>query len=149
NDLIDQRIQLSFPKKEADHYTIELLPGALTDFFGKQNDSLKFEVKTKEKNDYGNLNIHLTGVKRFPIILQELDVKEEVIAEAYSEKETTIQFDLLPPKLYYLRVIYDDNRNKKWDSGYYFDRRQPEETIYHPEQIDVRANWDIEQTFEL
>lgn len=149
NDLINQRIQLSFPKKEADHYTIELLPGALTDFFGKQNDSLKFEVKTKEKTDYGNLNIHLTGVKRFPIILQVLDGKEEVIAEAYSEKETTIQFDLLPPKLYYLRVIYDDNRNKKWDSGYYFDRRQPEETIYHPEQIDVRANWDIEQTFEL
>lgn len=149
NDFKEQKIQLVFQKKEADRYTIELLPGALIDFFGKENDSIKFKVKTKEKTDYGNLNIHLNGVKRFPIILQVLDNKEEVISEIYSEKETTILFDLLPPKLYYLRIIYDDNKNKKWDSGYYFDRRQPEETIYYPEQIDVRANWDIEQTIQL
>ncbi len=149
NDFKEQKVQLVFQKKEATHYKIELLPGALKDFFGKENDSLKFEVKTKEKTDYGNLNVHLNGVKRFPIILQVLDSKEEVISEVYSEKETTILFDLLPPKLYYLRIIYDDNKNKKWDSGYYFDRRQPEETIYHTEQIDVRANWDIEQTFQL
>lgn len=149
NEFRDQKIQFLFDKKEADSYTIELLPGALVDFFGKENDSLKFQVKTKEKTDYGNLNVHLNGVKRFPIILQVLDSKEEVISEAYSESETSILFDLLPPKLYYLRVIYDDNKNKRWDSGYYFDRRQPEETIYHPEQIDVRANWDIEQAFNL
>lgn len=149
NDFKEQKIQLVFQKKEADRYTIELLPGALIDFFGKENDSIKFEVKTKEKTDYGNLNVHLNGVKRFPIILQILDSKEEVVSEVYSEKETSILFDLLPPKLYYLRIIYDDNKNRKWDSGYYFDRRQPEETIYHPEQIDVRANWDIEQTIQL
>lgn len=149
NDFKEQKIQLVFQKKEADRYTIELLPGALIDFFGKENDSVKFEVKTKEKTDYGNLNVHLNGVKRFPIILQILDSKEEVVSEVYSEKETSILFDLLPPKLYYLRIIYDDNKNRKWDSGYYFDRRQPEETIYHPEQIDVRANWDIEQTIQL
>ena len=35
------------------------------------------------------------------------------------------------------------------DSGYYFDQIQPEEVIYYPEELDVRANWDIEQIFDL
>lgn len=145
----EQSFYIDFEKKESDNYHITLLPGAVTDYFGYQNDTLNFAVNTKQATDYGNLNVHLSGVNRFPIIVQILDTNEAVIAEHYSESETTIPFTLLPPKLYYLRVIYDDNKNRKWDTGYYFDRRQPEETLYYPEQIDVRANWDIEQNFNL
>jgi hypothetical protein len=55
----------------------------------------------------------------------------------------------LEPSKYTLRVIYDANGNKEWDSGNFLERRQPEEVIYFPKEIDVRSNWDVDQTFDL
>ena len=71
------------------------------------------------------------------------------MASEYSESKTTIDFNLLEPDLFTLRIIYDENKNKVWDSGNYLEKRQAEEVIYFPKEIDVRANWDVEQTFIL
>ncbi len=144
-----QEIALEFEKKEQDKYKIQLLPEAITDLFGKSNDSLNFMVSTQSLTDYGNLLVNLSGVKRFPVIVEVLDSKEEVVASIITEENTKLQFDVLPPKKYFLRAIYDDNRNGKWDTGYFFERKQPEEVIYYPTEIDVRANWDVDQTFNL
>jgi len=144
-----QEISLEFEKKEQDKYNIQLLPEAITDFFGKSNDTLNFKVETKQYTDYGNLVVNLTGAKRFPIIVEVLNSQEEVVASLTTTAATQLRFDLLPPKKYLLRAIYDDNANGKWDTGYFFDRLQPEEIIYFPDEIDVRANWDIDQVFSL
>jgi hypothetical protein len=55
----------------------------------------------------------------------------------------------LDPAKFTLRVIYDVNGNKEWDSGNFLEKRQAEEVIYFPKEIDVRANWDVDQTFDL
>ncbi|MEC4112716.1 Ig-like domain-containing protein [Myroides pelagicus] len=142
---LEQRILLKFNKEENANYYINLMPNALTDFFGKTNDTLNYEVKTAPYSDYGNLFLKFTGIKRYPIIVEIVDEKENVIASQYSEQESDFNFLLLSPRKYYVRIIYDDNKNKKWDSGYYWEKTQPEEVIYFPELIDVRANWDIQQ----
>lgn len=144
-----QEISLEFEKKEQDKYNIQLLPAAITDFFGKSNDTLKYKIETKQHTDYGNLVVNLKGAKRFPIIVEVLNAQEEVVASLSTTAETQLRFDVLPPKKYLLRAIYDDNANGKWDTGYFFDRKQPEEVIYYPDEIDVRANWDIDQVFSL
>jgi hypothetical protein len=100
-------------------------------------------------SDYGNLKVNLIGAKRFPLILEVLDDKEEVMYSQTSTQETTLLFETIEPKLYTLRVIYDDNANGIWDTGDYLARKQAEEIIYFPKQIDVRANWDVEQEFGL
>jgi hypothetical protein len=46
-------------------------------------------------------------------------------------------------------VIYDDNQNKVWDAGNFLAKRQSEEVYYFPKEIDVRANWDVEQLVNL
>ncbi|MBC7495420.1 MAG: hypothetical protein H7221_10465, partial [Flavobacterium sp.] len=66
-----------------------------------------------------------------------------------SDKKTEINFDLIEPEKVTLRVIYDDNNNGFWDSGDFINLRQAEEVIYFPKEIDVRANWDVEQPFNL
>ena len=45
--------------------------------------------------------------------------------------------------------FYDDNKNKKWDAGNYLQKTQSEEVLYFPKELDVRANWDVEQVFDL
>lgn len=141
--------EIWFEKEERQTYRGLLLPGALTDFFGKENDSLHFQIKTKANSEYGTLNLNLENVNRFPVIVQLVDEKYNVEAEAYLKENEPVFFDEINPKKYYLRLIYDDNENGKWDSGNFLERRKPEEIIYYPSKIDVRANWSLNETFIL
>lgn len=148
-----QELEFDFVKAESEKYTFTLLPGALTDFYGKANDSLKYVLATKTYAEYGNMRVKLENVNRFPLILEITNAKGETQASYYSEGETQINFDAILPDKYYLRVIYDDNKNREWDTGSYLEKRQPEEVIYfkngRDDVIDVRQNWDVEQTFNL
>lgn len=141
--------ELWFEKEERQTYKGLLLPGALTDFFGRENDSIPFQVKTKVNSEYGTLQLTLQNVNRFPILVQLVDEQYAVEAEAYLEENQPIYFDEIRPKKYYLRLIYDDNKNRKWDSGNFLERRAPEKIIYYPSRIDIRANWSLNETFIL
>ena len=145
----EQELKLDFKKEENQKYSFTLLPGALRDFYTQENDTLTYNLTTRTLNDYGNLVINLQNVNRFPVIVQITNAKEEVQAEYYSEGETKINFDAVQPAAYTIRVIYDDNKNGEWDTGNYLEKRQPEQVIYFPKPVDVRASWDVNQDFNL
>jgi len=46
-------------------------------------------------------------------------------------------------------MIKDDNGNKIWDTGNYLKRIQPEAVYYSDFELDIRANWDFNETFNL
>ncbi|MGC4040761.1 MAG: Ig-like domain-containing protein [Flavobacterium sp.] len=146
----EQKFYLDFKRDEAEKYQIRLMPGALTDFYDKPNDTLTYNTSTKNASDYGNMKIVLDHVKRYPIIVELTDKDGKVKASAYSENSPVIEFMALEPSKYTLRVIYDDNKNKVWDTGSFMEKRQAEEVIYLPvSDIDLRSNWDWEQPFDL
>jgi hypothetical protein len=148
-DEFNQKLFFDFKKEPLEKYSFTILPGALTDFFEKTNDTLKYSVSTQNTSDYGNLRIKLENVKRFPIIVELTNLKGDVFASEYTESETTVDFNLLEPALFTVRAIYDDNKNKAYDSGNYLEKRYSEEVIYFSKEIDIRANWDVEQAFDL
>ena len=41
----------------------------------------------------------------------------------------------------------DVNENKQWDTGNYIQKIQPEKVIYYWKEIDLRANWDMNEIF--
>ncbi len=149
NDEFHQKLLLNFKKEPLEKYQISFLPGALTDFYEKQNTILKYTIATKNSSDYGNLKVILEHVKKFPVIVELTDKEGKVIATEYTEKNNIVEFLAVEPAVYTLRIIYDDNKNGIWDTGSYIEKRQTEEVIYFPKEIDVRANWDVEQPFEL
>ena len=126
-----------------------MVPKAVEDYLGKANDSLKFSFSTKSLADYGNLKVNLQNVKSFPVIVELTDSKGKILAAQYSEKQTSVEFLLIEPQKYSMRVIYDANKNKLRDTGNYLEKLQPEEVIHFPTEIDVRANWDVDQAFDL
>ena len=148
-DEFNQKLYFDFKKEPSENYTFEILPGALTDFFEKSNDTLTYKLNTRNNSDYGNLTVVLENVKQFPVIVELTNLKGDVLATEYSEKNTTLEFNLIEPALYTLRAIYDTNKNKEWDSGNFLEKRQAEEVIYFSKEIDVRANWDVNQVFDL
>ena len=148
-DEFNQKLYFDFKKEPLENYGFEILPGALTDFYEKSNDTLTYKLNTRSTSDYGNLTVALENVKQFPVIIELTNTKGDVLTAEYTEKKTTIEFNLIEPALYTLRAIYDANKNKEWDSGNYLEKRQAEEVIYFSKEIDVRANWDVNQVFDL
>ncbi len=144
----EEEVVFDFKKEEDEKYTMELFPGAIKDFYETTNDTLKYNFTTKRLADYGNLKINLLNVKRFPIIVELLD-KENVLYRMSSTNTTSFYFETIEPKLYTIRIIYDDNSDNEWTTGNYLAKKQAEEIIYFPKLIDVRANWDVEQDFIL
>lgn len=148
-DEFNQELFFDFKKDPSEKYTFKILPGAMTDLFEKSNDTLNYKLNTKTIEDYGNLRVSLQNVKHFPVIVELTDEKGGLIASQYSEENSKIVFNYLNPGLFSLRLIYDDNKNKEWDSGNYLEKRQAEEVVYFSKSIDVRANWDVEQVFDV
>lgn len=149
-DEFDQKLYVDFEKKPLEKYHFTFLPGALTDFYEKTNDTLSYKLSTKEYEDYGNLILNLRNVKRFPIIVEITNKKgDNVLASAYSEGETKITFNLLVPEEFTVRVIYDDNKNKVYDTGSFLKKTYAEEVFYYQKGIDVRSNWDVDQPIDL
>ncbi len=128
---------------------MEILPEAIEDFYNTKNDSLSFSFSTKALSDFGNLKISVKNANRFPYIVEILNDKGDVIASENRAKEEPVFFESIEPRIYTLRIIYDDNKNNLWDTGNFLEKRQAEEIIYYSKKIDVRANWDVEQEFLL
>jgi hypothetical protein len=81
--------------------------------------------------------------------MQLTDEKGKTLREIYATGPREFEFLNLPPANYLVRIIFDENGNRKWDTGSYLEDRQPERVIYYPQPIEVRANWELEQTFTL
>ncbi|WP_309607599.1 Ig-like domain-containing protein [Flavobacterium sp.] len=148
-DDFNQNLEILFTSEPDEKYTFKMVPKAVEDYLGKVNDSLKFSFSTKSLADYGNLKVNLQNVKSFPVIVELTDSKGKILAAQYSEKQTSVEFLLIEPQKYSMRVIYDTNKNKLRDTGNYLEKLQPEEVIHFPTEIDVRANWDVDQAFDL
>ncbi|WP_163410018.1 Ig-like domain-containing protein [Flavobacterium ajazii] len=149
-DEFEQKLYIDLKKEPSEKYNFTFLPGALTDFYEKSNDTLSYKLTTREIEEYGNLTLNLQNVKRFPVIVELTNKKGDVVmASDYSENQTKFDFLLLEPSVYTVRVIYDDNKNRTYDTGSYLEKRYAEEVFYYQEEIDLHANWDKVESIDL
>lgn len=149
-DEFDQKLFVDFKKEPLEKYKFTFLPGAITDFYDKTNDTLSYKLTTREYEDYGNLILNLKNVKRFPIIVEITNKKGDVVlASQYSEGETKLTFDLVEPNAFTVRITYDDNKNKIYDSGNFLKKTYAEEVFYYQKEVDVRTNWDVDETIDM
>lgn len=145
----EQLILFDFKQEENEKYTLELLPGAIEDEYNTKTDSLKFDYSKGSISDYGNLKLRIKNAKKFPFVLQIVNSAGEIVGEKICTKETEVYFEAIQPSTYQVRLFYDNNKNQIWDTGNFKNKLQPEEMIYFPALIDVRANWDVDQELEL
>jgi uncharacterized protein (DUF2141 family) len=148
-DTITNKISFSFPLDADENYTLDLLPGAITDFFGQTNDTTNYRLNTRSFADYSNLTVNLTGAISYPLIVQLADEKGETQIEFSVRDQIPIELKNINPASYRLRVIFDTNKNGKWDTGSYLRNIQPERVSYFPKLIELRPNWEENITFTL
>ena len=110
--------------------------------------TLNFNAKTRLSSDYGNLRLTLQNAV-YPAIVQLVSPKGDVIDEKYTTKSEPLDFIDIAAAKYLVRVIYDENNNKKYDTGNYLKKIQPERVSYYPTLLDIRSGWDYVETFIL
>ena len=141
------RVTIDFEVIPNDRYEITLLPNALVDFWGNTNDTLVYRTSTKKIEDYGNIFLRVQHQSPHPYII-ELLKNDDVIRRFDTPVEgNNYRFELLDAGNYRLRLIEDPNENKLWDTGSYLEKIQPEKVIYYWKEIDLRANWDMNEIF--
>ena len=128
-------------------YELKIDSLALTGISGKYNDHLKQNITIPKMEEYGALFVILPDADTCAVV--QLMVSDDKISKQYDVKNRQAEFFYLNPGRYYLRLFYDRNGNGRWDTGDYDKGLQPEEVYYFPQAIDVRANWDIEQTWRV
>lgn len=142
---------LDFKLAESQKYQLTVLPETLTDFFGNKNkDTIQTTVSTKKRSDYGTLKITLKN-KNTAVFVHILNARtQKVVQEKYLDKNNSnAYFEYLNPTNYLVRLLVDTNNNQRWDTGNLMEKTQAERVIYLPKPIEIRANWDLEETFEL
>ena len=131
--------------KEHADYRLELLPGALTDIYGRQNDSLILDFKTASMDEFGNIAINLSGLDSAQNYLVLLKLNDDIVKKTIVNDSTLnkIEHKRLRVNTYSIELIKDDDSNGKWTTGDYWAKRQPEE-IKTFELEKLRENWDLE-----
>ncbi|MDP4223283.1 MAG: Ig-like domain-containing domain [Bacteroidota bacterium] len=121
---------------------------AFKSIYGEASDStgIRFSVLTPET--YGKLILDISGYEGNTII-QLLNNTEKVVRESHLTGKGKIEFPLLEQGGYRIRAIFDLNNDGKWTTGDFDSHRQPEPVSYYPEELEIRANWEATQPWNL
>lgn len=149
NDSLRRLVSVDFIKEEKNKYSFMILDSIFIGYNSSVNDTLRQSFTTKSESDYGNFFAKIKNQKNTAIIAQLTDEKGILIKEFKIQNTTDLEFKHLKPATYRLFFIFDKNNNGHWDTGNYYQKRQPETKVEFTKRMIVKANWDIEEEIDL
>lgn len=149
SDKYNMKMEFPMVLKEDTKYLISIPDSSFIDWNGLHNKEIKLSFKTKALKDYGTYRVKLIPEKQQAYILQLLTEKEAIVREYYFNSDTIMEMSYLTPGKYILKLLFDDNANKKWDSGKYIYKIQPEKVLFYSKPAEIRANWEVEEEWNF
>lgn len=144
-----KNINIKFPINFDSQYNIKVYAKAFKDFLGQENtDTLSYDIQTKKQTEYGNLSIKLQNKPASNFFFQLLTEKYQVIESIYGNKDL-FEFKNLMPGNYLIRILVDENNNGFWDLADIDNFIPAEKTYQYNNPINVRALWNINETWVL
>ncbi|MBK5194942.1 MAG: Ig-like domain-containing protein [Proteiniphilum sp.] len=120
--------------------------------YGLWNNGFEQSFTVKPLDQYGNLEITITGIPDGkPAFVELLDKTDKPFRKSFVKGNVTRFQDLLPGEIY-ARIVIDENEDGIWTTGNYTEKRQPEAVFYFPGILVIRAysdhveEWDIYST---
>ncbi len=146
NDMDPMRYWLPFTTLPDSTYRLTIDSAAVASVYGLYNDHLSKDLKVRGLEEYANVyfKVNYTG-KAFV----ELMTSGEKVVRTAPVRNGAFELLNVPPGTYYLRLTIDLNGNGKWDTGNYLNHLQPEEVYYYPKKMRLRANWDIDESWNI
>ncbi|MBD5216122.1 MAG: hypothetical protein HDS78_06385 [Bacteroidales bacterium] len=135
---------------EGGKYRLRIDTLAMTSVYGPFNRPFSQDFTAKNLDDYSNLNFMLPGTDSLRLVVQLLTSNDTPVYTTVKPAGTDVaHFTFLNPGPYYARLFVDTTPNGKWDTGSPTDSIQPEEVYYYSKKLDLKKNWDVDQTWDI
>ncbi|MGN1251392.1 MAG: Ig-like domain-containing protein [Muribaculaceae bacterium] len=128
-------------------YRIRVDSLGVENIYGLHNKDFSQEFKVRELEEYSNLVLNITP-DSLPMMVELLSEADNPVRVVSAEKGKAI-FRYVNPGTYYARLWIDADSNGIWTTGCVIDSLQPEEVYYYPRKIDLKANWDVENSWDI
>lgn len=144
-----RHLKMEYPWDYGVKYRITVDTLAATGIYGKPTRPLNHEFTVKKEEDYCSMTFRLSGLEPGVPAFVELLSSADKVVRVVKVKDNTAYFPFLAPAKYYARVIEDFNGNGLYDTGNYDEKRQPDLAYYYPKVINIKKNWDKEESWDV
>jgi uncharacterized protein (DUF2141 family) len=147
-DFLSYQVRYRWVPKRA--YEIRFAPGAITGQFNSKNKEFRKTFELANADDYGTLQVNVTvpeAGKNY--VVQVTNEQNAVINQLSVARDTTLTFRNYKAGKYFLRVVYDTNKNGLWDTGIVAKGLQPERMYNDPKELSIRANWERKEAIAI
>lgn len=134
------------------NYELVIQENALRSPFDDANKESKTQFTMDESDNYGNITFTVNGLDSTMQYIAELtnEEKEKVFdSRLIDQRSGKLTYTNFRGGKYVLRIIYDANKNNKWDPADVYARKQAEYIWYLDKTFTIRANWDQNETITL
>jgi hypothetical protein len=141
---------LKYPWKTGKHYDLVLNESAFIDIYGNKNRQTKISFQVNKEENYSTMIYNVTlpdTSKRY--LFELLNAEKKPIKTVSINRSQKVSFAGYAIGKYRVRVIYDLNKNGKWDTGNIKNRTLPEPIWYYNKEITLRANWELNENVDV
>ncbi len=130
-------------------YKITIDSALLVSHYGLRNTTYEQSFTVKPLDQYGNLEVNISGLPAGKVAFVELlDKSDKPFRKSFVKGDKVRFQDLLPGEIY-ARMVIDENGDGMWTTGNYEDKRQPEMVYYYPGKWVIRAYSDHMEAWQL
>ena len=145
NNILAYRLRAEW--RPGQEYQLVIDSAAMTSLYGRVNLATDNKFSISKLEDFGTVFLSLSNAHKSTVV-QLLGSDGKPVAQAPT-KNGRAEFYYVQPGKYYLRCFFDRNGDGKWTTGSWSPRRDPEEVYYFPKEIEVRANWDLNESWDV
>lgn len=149
DSLNPRKLKIEYPWEFERQYKLMVDSLAAEGIYGDFTEPLEFSFKTKSEDDYSTLTFVITNfTDTLPAFIELLNTSDAPVRRAKVENGKGV-FKYLPAGKYYARIFEDYNGNGLFDTGNLDSIRQPDVSYYYPKMINIKQNWDKEETWDV
>ncbi|CAD7807955.1 hypothetical protein CHRY9390_01743 [Chryseobacterium aquaeductus] len=134
--VVGKKYQLTIPKT------------TVSSFYEKNAASKRFDFEADKVENYGSLNFALTNAPTAKYWIQLLDTSEKAVYQKYTSGNT-VKFDIVKPGEYIVRILVDDNDNKRWDEADFVNQTFAEGSYLYYKMVIARPLWESKEDWDL
>ena len=144
-----RKLMIEYPWEFASQYRLTVDSLAATSIYGLVSNKIEHSFKTKTEDDYSSVTFDITNfTDTVPAFIELLNTSDSPVRRV-KVVNNKAEFKYLAPGKYYARIFEDHNGNGIFDTGNLDSIRQPDVSYYYPKLINVKKNWDKEESWDV
>jgi hypothetical protein len=147
-----RKYEVGFEVEENSTYRLEVDSASVSTLTGIHNEPFRMKFTSRELGYYGAVMLNIDGFSG-PAIIQLLkDGKDEKLVKQLDTvvvAGSELKLSYLSPGQFRVKLVDDRNENGQWDTGDYEKGILPERVYYLPKILEIKSNWEIEESWPI